>query len=289
MIQFKIGSVPEHFMLPWHLAMENGDFQAKDLSVQWQDYPGGTGAMMSDLRDGHLDIAIALTEGVVADIIKHQAGKIAQIFVSSPLTWGIHVAANSFYQSVEELEGKTFAISRMGSGSHLMAMVMAKHRGWATEQLQLKVVGGMDGARQALPVGEADAFMWEKFMTQPIVERGEFRRVGEFDTPWPCFVIIVRNKVLIDHLDKAQELFQVVQQSAANFMCQQDASDLITQRYGLTLEDANHWFTRTQWQTDFEVPEAMLNQVMDALLSCQIIDQPVEPNQLSSSIAVLKQ
>ena len=69
MIQFKIGSVPEHFMLPWHLAMENGDFQAKDLSVQWQDYPGGTGAMMSDLRDGLLDIAIALTEGVVSDII----------------------------------------------------------------------------------------------------------------------------------------------------------------------------------------------------------------------------
>ncbi|MEO0331041.1 MAG: substrate-binding domain-containing protein [Bacteroidota bacterium] len=288
MIQFKIGSVPEHFMLPWHLAMEKGDFQAKDLSVQWQDYPGGTGAMMSDLREGDLDIAIALTEGVVADIIKHQAGKITQVFVSSPLTWGIHVADNSSYQSVEELEGKTFAISRMGSGSHLMAMVMAKYRGWSTDELQLKIVGGMDGARKALPISEADAFMWEKFMTQPVVEQGEFRRVGEFDTPWPCFVIIVRNEVLSDQLDKIKALLQVMQQSATNFMHQQDAPALVAQRYGLTSEDASHWFNRTQWQIDFEISKAMLNQVMDALLSCQIIDQPIKPNQLCSSIVVLK-
>ncbi|MEM9830135.1 MAG: substrate-binding domain-containing protein [Bacteroidota bacterium] len=284
MTQFKVGSVPEHFMLPWHLAMEKGDFQAKGLAVQWQDYPGGTGAMMGDLRVGKLDIAIALTEGVVADIIKHQAGKIVQVFVSSPLTWGIHVAANSSYQSVEELKDKTFAISRIGSGSHLMAMVMAKYRGWSTDKLQLKIVGGMDGARKALPIGEADAFMWEKFMTQPVVEQGEFRRVGEFDTPWPCFVISIRNEILENYSEKIRDLLKIVQQSAAGFMKRGDAPTLVAQRYGLTPEDAQRWFTRTQWQTNFRIEPAMLSQVMDALLSCQVIDQPIEPVQLCSSV-----
>ncbi|WKN42458.1 substrate-binding domain-containing protein [Tunicatimonas pelagia] len=289
MDQFNVGSVPEHFMLPWHLAIENGDFQAHGLSVNWQDYPGGTGAMMADLHDGQLDIAIALTEGVIADIVKQRASKLVQVFISSPLTWGIHVAANSAYQSVEELASATFAISRMGSGSHLMAVVMAKHRGWPLDKMQLKVVGGMEGARQALPGGEADAFMWEKYMTQPIVEQGDFRRVGEFDTPWPCFVVVVRNEVLQSSLAQVEVLLKIAQQSAKSFTSRDDATTLVAQRYGLTYEDAESWFGRTKWQTNFRVSRAMLEQVMNALMNCQIIDQKVEPHQLCSSLTVLEQ
>jgi len=287
MDQFKVGSVPEHFMLPWHLAIENGAFQAKNLAVDWQDYPGGTGAMTTDLRSGELDIAIALTEGVVASIIQHQAGKIAQVYVESPLTWGVHVATNSFYQSVPELEGRTFAVSRMGSGSHLMAFVMAKQRGWSTDQIKLQIVGGMDGARQALPRGEADAFMWEKFMTQPVVEQGEFRRIGEFDTPWPCFVVVVRNEVLERSLDKVRMLLKIVQQSAQDFMQQADAAAVVAQRYGLSEADAQTWFAGTDWKTDFSVSSEMLEEVMTALLDCQVIEERVEPESLCSDLVEL--
>ncbi len=289
MDQFTVGSVPEHFMLPWHLAMENGNFQSHELSVNWQDYPGGTGAMMADLHAGQLDIAIALTEGVVADIIKHRASKIAQVFVSSPLTWGIHVAAESPYQSVEELEGKTFAISRMGSGSHLMAIVMARQRGWSIGNMQLEIVGGMVGARKALPTGEADAFMWEKYMTQPIVERGEFRRVGEFDTPWSCFVVVVRDEILKRSSTQVQALLEVVQKSAESFTIKSDATALVAQRYSLTQEDAERWFERTQWKTDFRVSRTMLNQVMDALVSCQVINRKIDTTLLCSSLTALEQ
>lgn len=288
MINLRAGSVPEHFTLPWHLAMEAEELQTSEFSISWQDYPGGTGAMMADLRSGILDIAIALTEGVVADIIQNQAGKITQVFVASPLTWGIHVAPNSPYQSIEELEGKTFAISRMGSGSHLMAYVMAQHRGWSTEALTLEIVGGTDGARQALPAGKADAFMWEKFMTQPVVERGEFRRIGEFDTPWPCFVVVVRNEMLANHLEKVQTVLRIVQQSAQNFMQRSDATALVAQRYHLTSADAEAWFARTQWQTDFSISSEMLTKVMNALHTCGIIQQVVSPSILCSKLVIIK-
>lgn len=288
MVNLRVGSVPEHFTLPWHLAMEAEAFPANEVSIDWQDYPSGTGAMMTDLRSDSLDIAIALTEGVVADIILNNAGKIAQVFVASPLTWGIHVAADSPYQSVGELEGKTFAISRMGSGSHLMAYVMAQHRGWSTEALTLEIVGGMDGARQALPAGKADAFMWEKYMTQPVVERGEFRRIGEFDTPWPCFVVVVRNEILTNHLEKVQTVLQIVQQSAKDFMQRSDATALVAQRYHLTSTDAEAWFARTQWQTDFGISSEMLQKVMKALVSCQVIEKQVDPLSLCSQLAELR-
>ena len=66
----KIGGVPEHFNMPWHYAKDQGYFDAIDAEVSWQDYPGGTGAMCADLRDEVIDIAIVLTEGIVADIVK---------------------------------------------------------------------------------------------------------------------------------------------------------------------------------------------------------------------------
>jgi hypothetical protein len=40
--------------------------------------------------------------------------------------------------SLDELDGANFAISRLGSGSHTMAFVMAKQRGW-TKPLQFTV------------------------------------------------------------------------------------------------------------------------------------------------------
>ena len=38
--------------------------------------------------------------------------------------------------------------------------------------------------------------MWEKFTTKPLVDSGEWRRVGECVTPWPCFVVAATNTAL---------------------------------------------------------------------------------------------
>jgi hypothetical protein len=44
------------------------------------------------LRDGETDIAVILTEGIVKDIVAGNPSKIVQVYVESPLIWGIHVA-----------------------------------------------------------------------------------------------------------------------------------------------------------------------------------------------------
>jgi len=78
----KIGGVPEHFNLPWHQAIEQGLFRNEGLEINWQDYPGGTGAMAKDLRSGDLDVAVLLTEGIVADIVKGNPSKIISVYVA---------------------------------------------------------------------------------------------------------------------------------------------------------------------------------------------------------------
>lgn len=122
----RIGGVPEHFNLAWYLTLKNSEYKKEGINLRWKDYFGGTGQMCKALRDNEIDLAVILTEGIVKDIIAGNKCKIVQVFVESPLIWGIHVAHNSAFQSIDDLKSKKAAISRYGSGSHLMAYINAQ-------------------------------------------------------------------------------------------------------------------------------------------------------------------
>jgi sulfonate transport system substrate-binding protein len=271
-----VGGVPEHFNLPWHIAMDNGSFEREGLRIQWKEYPDGTGAMARDLRSGVLDVAVLLTEGIVADICKGNPSAIIAPFVVSPLVWGIHVPAQSDFQSVEELAGKRFAISRYGSGSHLMAFVHAQAQGWNPQSLELVLVIDMKGARQAFQKGEADAFMWEKTMTQPLVDAGEFRRVGECPTPWPCFVIAARQEIIDQHPDALRKMVSVISQSSQAFATSGEVIPLVVSRFGIQPEEAAAWLARTRWANGEHLSADTLNHVIQTLIDLKVIDKPVE-------------
>src|SRR5690606_28657627 len=117
----KIAGVPEHFNHPWHLCLARNDFSNAGIDLQWTDIPEGTGKMCQMLREGQTDIAVILTEGIVKDIAWGNPSKIVQVYVESPLVWGIHVAANSNFRQLDDLENTVAAISRIGSGSQPMA------------------------------------------------------------------------------------------------------------------------------------------------------------------------
>ena len=140
----KIAGVPEHFNLPWHLCIENNEFKAVGIDLQWTDIPEGTGKMCQMLRDGETDIAVILSEGIIKDIVAGNPCKIVQVYVKSPLIWGIHVSAKSKYHSIADLEYTKVAISRYGSGSQLMAYVNADNQGWDSEKLQFEIVNTID-------------------------------------------------------------------------------------------------------------------------------------------------
>ncbi len=142
--------MPEHFNLPWHLAIEEGAFEERGIDLQWTDIPEGTGRMCQMLENGETDLAIILTEGLVKNISEGNPAKIVQEYIASPLLWGIHVDAKSRYRSIPELKITKAAISRFGSGSHLMAYVNAQNEGWNTEKLQFEVINNLDGAVEAL-------------------------------------------------------------------------------------------------------------------------------------------
>ena len=125
MKQITVAGVPEHFNLPWHLALEEGAFEDRGLELTWLDVPEGTGRMCELVNNRTVDMAVVLTEGALRHAAKGNPLVILQQYVGSPLLWGIHVNAKSKHENLQSLENAPVAISRMGSGSHLMAMVHA--------------------------------------------------------------------------------------------------------------------------------------------------------------------
>jgi len=266
----KIAGVPEHFNLPWHLCLENGEFEEAGLDVQWTDVPEGTGKMCEMLRNGETDLAVILTEGIVRDIENGNPSMIVQEYVSSPLLWGIHVAHDSSYQSIDDLQTGKVAISRMGSGSHLMAVVHAKQKGWNVDQLHFEIVNTIDGAVEALQNGKADYFMWEQFMTQPLVDKKVFRRLDTFPTPWPCFVIVARNEWLEQEKSILKLLLKIINRTTSEFKSIPSIDRTLASRYHQKQEDIQSWLSKTEWSQK-NLEEETLNKVQNELMSLRLI------------------
>jgi ABC-type nitrate/sulfonate/bicarbonate transport system substrate-binding protein len=270
MTTIKIAGVPEHFNLPWHLSIENDEFQANEIDLQWTDVPEGTGKLCQMLRNGETDIAVILTEGIIKDIIAGNQSKIVQIYVETPLIWGIHVAANSKFKTLSDLENTKVAISRLGSGSQLMSYVNANNQGWKTENLQFEIINTIDGAVEALTKGTADYFMWERFMTKPLVDKGVFRRIGDCPTPWPCFVIAVRNKILEKYPEIVTEILEIINSKTSNFKEIPNINSILANKYHQKLEDIQEWLSLTKWSQK-QLSEEEFNSIQDQLIALKII------------------
>ncbi len=268
--------MPEHFNLAWYLTLKNGEYKAEGINLRWQDYYGGTGAMTKALREGDIDMAVILTEGIVKDIIDGNPSKIVQTFVQTPLIWGIHVAHHSKFKTIEDLKGTRAAISRYGSGSHLMAYVNAENNNWNLEtDLKFEVIDDIDGAANALTDETADYFMWERFMTKPLVDNGTFRHIANCPTPWPCFVIAVRNEFLEENESDVKTILEIINNTTLDFKDIPSIDKTIANRYNLKLNDVQEWLSLTEWSQKL-IDAKTIDNVQNTLLKLEIITEKTD-------------
>ncbi len=272
MKKVKIVGVPEHFNMPWHLAIEEGAFEERGIDLEWTDIPEGTGKMCQMLQNEDTDLAIILTEGLVKSITEGNPSKIVQEYIASPLRWGIHVGAKSSYTSIDDLVGSKAAISRFGSGSHLMAYVNAQNEGWDTEKLQFEVINNLNGAIEALTEGTADYFMWEHFTTKPLVDKQIFRRLGDCPTPWPCFVIAATDRFIEENTSTLKHILETINIYTADFKRIPSIDRTLANRYEQQLEDIQEWLSLTRWSQS-QISEETIKGVQETLLQLQLIQE----------------
>jgi ABC-type nitrate/sulfonate/bicarbonate transport system substrate-binding protein len=265
------------------LCIENNEFESVNVDLNWINVPEGTGKMCQMLRNDETDIAVILTEGIVKDIVAGNPSKIVQIYVESPLIWGIHVGFHSKFKTIADLKNKKVAISRYGSGSQLMAYVNADNQNWNTEILDFEIVNTIDGAVDALTNGTADYFMWERLMTKPLVDQGIFRKIADCPTPWPCFVIAVREAFLIENPSIVSQILEIINKKSRIFKQIPGIENKIADKYHLKIEDCKEWLKETIWSQN-QISENELMSIQNKLVQLKIIDKTVSFTEITTKI-----
>ena len=141
MTKLRVGWHREHFLSPLLQFAEKDNGHTFELV----ECPGGTGEMQVKLKNGEIDLCIgmstfaillwslglslrtALTDALIAGLANGQTSyKLIGRYISSPLRWcvdkgeaclilrAIITGKDSKYQSVSDLKGTTFGISRLG-------------------------------------------------------------------------------------------------------------------------------------------------------------------------------
>ncbi|MEO9869211.1 ABC transporter substrate-binding protein [Ekhidna sp.] len=273
MREIRIGGVPEHYNLPIHLAIENGLFEKEGIRIKWTDFPGGTGDMKEALRNNESDLCILLTEGIVTDILNGNPSKIVSGYVKTSLTWGIHTQAQSSITDAANIFDKSIAISRFGSGSHLMPIVNAMMSDQSIDAGQFVEIGNIDGAISSLNEGATEIFYWEKFTTKPYLEKGRLKRIGEFISPWPCFMIAATNNIIEKDAELINKVLKIIHKGNSLFMELKNALNIVSKRYDLDTKDAARWYHATEWSVNGWVSNKMLEGVLYSLKEASIVPE----------------
>jgi hypothetical protein len=275
-----ITGVPEHFNFPWLQVIKRQPFLEQGIQLEWIDEPKGSGAMNKSLREGSTDLAVVLTESFIKDKIEGNPALIIGLHVDSPLIWGIHGSGKSEIKDISELGHGDFVISRYGSGSHLMAFLLAKREAWDMESLDFEVVGDLEGAKEALQDEIHKLFLWEKFMTKPFVDNGCFNRIGEIPTPWPCFVIVANPSILADSHEVIRTLRDFVYLESISLINSPEYPQLLSETYKIQIDDIKAWLGQTKWANSGMISKDMIQETMEILKDLNLIENMLNPEEL---------
>lgn len=267
----RITGVPEHFNYPWKKIVKNQPFQARGVLLQWIDESRGSGQMNKALRAGETDLAVVLTESFLKDVAEGNPARMLGFHVKSPLIWGIHLPAKSKINHLNEIENPRFLVSRIGSGSHLMASVLAQKENWNLHDLSFRLVENLAGALTHMDPYNPELFLWEKYTTKPWVDAGELKRIGEVASPWPCFVTVATQKARSEFGELLVELRDMVFQVADQLYKDPTTPEQICKTYQLNLEDVKKWLSETAWETSPTISKLQLDDAMGKMVELEIL------------------
>lgn len=257
----KIGGVPEHFNLPWIQAFEQNKSQSLGAEISWNFFPGGTGAMTQALSNGSLDVAILLTEGYMAAFQKGLDAKIIQCYIESPLQWGIY---SNKKDQVRFDQATKIAISRKGSGSHLMPLIHAEQHGVMLQENQFVVVHHLDDGIKSLSE-DCDYFYWEKWMTQPFVDQGIVKKVGEFSAPWSGFLVVATQSCIDQNSQILLKIIEMIQEQVKIFIADDQSPFIIEKKFNLNIDEAKDWIGQQKWNLNHDISRLGLQNAHAAL------------------------
>ncbi|KAJ2812643.1 hypothetical protein FBU31_007561 [Coemansia sp. 'formosensis'] len=244
--------------------------------------------MLKKLVSGELDVAICVTEGLVAGIgnTKEADIRLFGTYVDSPLP---SVNVKSPFSSLDDLAfGATFGISREGSGSQVMAKFAASQYEWK-ESPKFKILGDVNGLVAGVQNGEADAFLWERTTMNRHYAQDKVRYLGTVKAPWPAFSFGARKEYIENNGALIDQLLCTIGSNVQTFM--DSENDRIREEYvcgvlGYSQEDYNQWMGYVAYNIGGQVDGRKIGAVVKTLVkagamaTCDATDIILEPRRV---------
>jgi sulfonate transport system substrate-binding protein len=268
-----IGGVDEAFNVPFKRVLQRKPEIAKGVEFVWQDFAGGTGQIMRALNANEIQVATVLTEGVVSDIYKNNQSRIFSSYVISPLEWGVHAHEDSRLEKVSDIKDALIAISKYGSGSHLMPILNAYENRWDVHGLKFKEINNLTGGLNALKNKEADVFFWEKHTTRSYLKSNQLKYIGSFSGPWGAFVVAVNNQLDASDLTNLTALLGLVLEEASNFKLSHLSAPSITRFNNMDLPTAQSWLKTTRFASVVGYNQLEVLKVKEILFRSEILQE----------------
>ncbi|KAH3670952.1 hypothetical protein OGAPHI_000663 [Ogataea philodendri] len=242
----KVGFVPEHFSTPLQFSQAKGFFASKGIECELIEYPSGSGHLIQSLKSQQIDIAVGLTEAFVRGICDgDDQYQIAGTYVKSPLCWAISTGVDrSELTSETQLQNGSIGVSRIGSGSYVMAFVLGLQRGFSVPFFKKFVIldnfkNLRDSVNQKDHLESSDAFMWEYFTSKKYYDNKEIKKIGQIYTPWSSWVVVsgknVEKKQVSAFLEAVQDGIEYYNGH------KEEAAKYIADNLDYSLEDAQEW------------------------------------------------
>ncbi|KAJ2554113.1 hypothetical protein EV175_002702 [Coemansia sp. RSA 1933] len=232
--------------------------------------------MVKRLASGELDIAICVTEGLVAGIASNRELCLFGTYVDSALPWAISVANGAKYSSIDDLAfGARFGISRAGSGSEVMAKYTASAYEWKTPP-EMVVLGDVNGLVQGVQDARADAFMWERTTMQRHYDAGEVRYLGTVRPPWPAFSLGASARFVRENGDRIKSLLAAMGRVERAFMdaaWADQRTQYVCSTLGYSRDDAQQWAAYVRYNESGAVDDAKIQAVIGALARAGVMAQ----------------
>jgi ABC-type nitrate/sulfonate/bicarbonate transport system substrate-binding protein len=192
-------------------------------------YIGGSAVAVSALIAGEIDFIYGGADPIIAGILAGADLTLAG-FISNTTPISLYVAPG--YSKVEDLKGKTVAVTRLASSTAYMAKVcFAQYRMEPMKDISLLQSGGYPESLAAFQAGRVQGAM----LSPPSTYRAEalgFKRIWNgAGVEYPSFVLATRKTFIRDSADRAQRVFNAVAEGVHIFRTDKERSMRIMAKY----------------------------------------------------------
>lgn len=281
--RLRVGSASGFLDAPIQFALAEGNVSALSVNLNWVKCPQDTGAVVSMLAAGLIDMALMFTEDAVSCAVSSSCVRICGTFAATPRSWGVHVPGASKAPSGVDLEGCSLGVSDDNAGP-LMVSVLRDRPGWELlgrmPRLQFP---SLRRACEAMGRDIVRAVLWERRAARGLVACGEWDLVHEEAMPWPALAIVASREALYNKSGAIRHFVNF-----ACSMCKEFKADangrsqaFLVARYGIQAREAEDWLT-TSWPCECAISEAALRQPLEHLKAAGLMaaDRIVDPAKL---------